>query len=178
METKELEKLFPLELETSSIKEKDISEKVVKSSMLKLHSIKAVVLKLCQLGEDHIKNLQPLGEQLTSSKKVLHYLKETKFQKVPSVSSALSVSSKSLQFRRKFTNEQTRYLLSLTKDLTDNNAIKREVIWKRVLSNQKALKLGLITGKEEDEDEVQRAKQHLDDKVRHEAKRRQLSKKK
>ena len=177
METKELEKLFPLEIETSSIKEKDISEKVVKSSMLKLHSIKAVVLKLYQL-EDHIKNLQPLGEQLTSSKKVLHYLKETEFQKVPSVSSALSVSSKSLQFRRKFTNEETRYLLSLTKDLIDNYAIKREVVWKRVLSNQKALKLGLITGKEEDEDEVQRAKQHLNDKVRQEAKRRQLSKKK
>lgn len=94
------------------------------------------------------------------------------------MSSVLSVSSKSLQFRRKFTNEQTRYLLSLTKDLIDNNAIKREVVWKRVLSNQKALKLGLITGKEEDEDEVQRAKQHLNDKVRQEAKRRQLSKKK
>ena len=122
--------------------------------------------------------MQPLGEQLTSSKKVLHYLKETEFQKVPSVSSALSVSSKSLQFWRKFTNEQTRYLLSLTKDLIDNNAIKREVVWKTVLRNQKALKLGLITGKEEDEDEVQRAKQHLNDKVPQEAKRRQLSEKK
>lgn len=62
----------------------------------------------------------------------------------------MSVSSKSLQFWRKFTDEQTRHLVSLTKDLIDNNAIKKEVVWERVASDQKALELGLITGKEDE----------------------------
>ena len=175
-ETEELKKVFQQEIETGSITEKDVSEKLMKSSMLDLkqRSIKAVVLKLRQLRGDHVKNLEPPSEQLTSSEKVLRYLKEAEFEKT---SSAMSVSSESSRFWQKFTNEQTRHLLSLTKDLIDSNAIKKEVVWERVVGDPKALELGLITGKEDD-GEIQRAKKRLTDKVRQEAKKGRLSKKK
>ena len=176
-ETEELKKLFQLEIQTGSIKEKDVSEKVVKSNMLKQRSTKAVVLKLRRLREDHVKHLEPPSEQLTSSEKVMRYLKGAEFHREPSVSSAMSVSSESSRFWRKFTDEQTRHLISLTKDLIDNNTIKKEVVWERVASDQKALELGLITGNE-DEGEIQRAKQRLTDKIRQEARKERLSKKK
>ena len=175
-ETEELKKVFQQEIETGSITEKDVNEKLMKSSMLNLkqRSIKAVVLKLRQLRGDHVKNLEPPSEQLTSSEKVLRYLKEAEFEKT---SSAMSVSSESSRFWQKFTDEQTRHLLSLTKDLIDSNAIKKEVVWERVVGDPKALELGLITGKEDD-GEIQRAKKRLTDKVRQEAKKGRLSKKK
>lgn len=178
-ETEELKKVFQQEIETGSITEKDVSEKLMKSSMLDLkqRSIKAVVLKLRRLRGDHVKNLEPPSEQLTSSEKVLRYLKEAEFEKASSVSGAMSVSSESSRFWRKFTDGQTRHLLSLTKDLIDNNAIKKEVVWERVVGDPKALELGLITGKEDD-GEIQRAKQRLTDKVRQEAKKGRLTKKK
>ena len=178
-ETEELKKVFQQEIETGSITEKDVSEKLMKSSMLDLkqRSIKAVVLKLRRLRGDHVKNLEPPSEQLTSSEKVLRYLKEAEFEKASSVSGAMSVSSESSRFWRKFTDEQTRHLLSLTKDLIDSNAIKKEVVWERVVGDPKALELGLITGKEDD-GEIQRAKQRLTDKVRQEAKKGRLTKKK
>ena len=60
-ETEELKKVFQQEIETGSITEKDVSEKLMKSSMLDLkqRSIKAVVLKLQRLKGDHVKNLEP-----------------------------------------------------------------------------------------------------------------------
>ena len=60
-ETEELKKVFQQEIETGSITEKDVSEKLMKSSMLNLkqRSIKAVVLKLQRLKGDHVKNLEP-----------------------------------------------------------------------------------------------------------------------
>ena len=143
--------------------------------MLKPRSIKAVVLKLRRLRADHVKQLEPPSEQLTSNE-VLRFLKEAEFQNVPSTSSAMSVSSQSSRFWRKFTEEQTRHLLSLTKDLVDSNAIEQEVVWQRVISDPKALELGLITG-EEDDEEIQKAKQRLTDKVRQEARKGRPSRK-
>lgn len=175
-ETEELKKLFQPEIETGSIKENEVSEKLVKSSMLKARSIKAVVLKLRRLRADHVKHLEPPSEQLPSNEKVLHFLEEAEFQNVPSTSSAMSVSGQSSRFWRKFTEEQTRHLLSLTKDLIESNAVKREVVWQRVVSDPKALELGIITGK--GDEEIQKAKQRLTDKVRQEARRGRLSKKK
>ena len=100
-------KLFQLEIETGSIKEKDVSEKVVKSNMLKQRSTKAVVLKLRRLREDHSKHLEPPSEQLTSSKKVIRYQKEAEFQKEPSVSSAMSISANLRDFgESSLTNRQ------------------------------------------------------------------------
>ena len=88
----------------------------------------------------------------------------------------MSVSSQSSRFWRKFTEEQTRHLLSLTKDLVDSNAIKKEVVWQRVISDPKALELGLITG-EEDDEEIQKANQRLTEKVRQEARKGRPSRK-
>ena len=88
----------------------------------------------------------------------------------------MSVSSQSSRFWRKFTEEQTRHLLSLTKDLVDSNATKKELVWRRVISDPKALELGLITG-EEDEEKIQKAKQRLTDKVRQEARKGRPSRK-
>ena len=107
--------------------------------MLNPRFIKAVVLKLRRLRADHVKQLEPASEQLTSNEKVLRFLKEAGFQNLPSTSSAMSVSSQSSRFWRKFTDEQTRHLLSLTKDLVDSNTIKKEVVWQKAISDQKAL---------------------------------------
>ena len=60
-EETELKKVFQQEIETGSITEKDVSEKLMKSSMLDLkqRSIKAVVLKLRQLRETTLKIWSP-----------------------------------------------------------------------------------------------------------------------
>ena len=82
------------------------------------------------------------------------------------------MSGKSSRFFRKSTDEQTRHLLSLTKDLVQNNTIKKEVVWQRVVDDARALELGpfffVITGNEE-EAQIHKAKQRLTDKVRQEA---------
>ena len=62
-----------------------------------------------------------------------------------------SVSVDSSRFWRKFTEEQTDLLISLTRYLIDNNAIKKEVVWQRVKSDERSLKLGLISGTEDKE---------------------------
>ena len=84
------------------------------------------------------------------------------------------MSGKSSRFFRKSTDEQTRHLLSLTKDLVQNNTIKKEVVWQRVVDDARALELGpffffgVITGNE-DEAQIHKAKRRLTDKVRQEA---------
>ena len=57
-----------------------------------------------------------------------------------------------------------------------NNTVKREILWKRVKSDPRSVTLGLISGNE-DEEEVLKAKQRLNDKVRQEAKKRKCKKK-
>ena len=141
-ETQELQKLFQREMETGSIKEPEVNEKLVETSILKTHSMKAVVLKLRRMREEHVRNSELSSEQLTSKEKVLHFLDVSEFQKVASASSVPSVSGKSSRFFRKSTDEQTRHLLSLTKDLVQNNTIKKEVVWQRVVDDARALELG------------------------------------
>jgi len=65
-----------------------------------------------------------------------------------------SVSVDSSRFWRNFTEEQTDLLISLTRYLIDNNAIKKEVVWQRVKSDERSLKLGLISGTEDKEEEA------------------------
>lgn len=90
---------------------------------------------------------------------------------VPSTSKALSISSESSYFWRKLTDEQTRHILSLTEDPVANNIVKKETVWQRVINNPRAMKLGLIFGKE-DEEEIQKAKQCSTDKVRKKARKK------
>ena len=80
------------------------------------------------------------------------------------------MSGKSSRFFRKFTDEQTRHILSLTKDLVQNNTKKKEVVSQSVVDDARALELGPITGNE-DKAQIHKAKQRLTDKVRQEANR-------
>lgn len=57
------------------------------------------------------------------------------------------------------------------------NNIKREVVWQRVVSDPRSVEIGLITGTE-NEEEIQKAKQRLNDKVRQEFKKGSWKKKK
>ena len=43
-----------------------------------------------------------------------------------------SLQSDSSQFWRKFTDEQTSHNLSLTRNLVENDFVKREIVWERV----------------------------------------------
>ena len=108
---------------------------------------------------------------MTSSEKVVNFLSSTRFESDESAPvNASSVQSDSSRFWKKFTDEQTSHLFSLTKDLMENNAVKRELVWERVQSDPLSQELGLITG-EEDEEESRKCKQRLTDKVRQEMRR-------
>ena len=98
----------------------------------------------------------------------MNFLSSTRFESDESAPViAFSVQSDSSRFWKKFTDEQTSHLLSLTKDLMENNAVKRELVWERVQSDPRSQEFWLITG-EEDEEESRKCKQPLTDKVRHE----------
>ena len=58
-----------------------------------------------------------------------------------------------------------------------NNVVKKETAWERVTSDPKAVEIGLITGTE-NEEEVEKVKQRLIDKVRVVARKRKESKEK
>ena len=94
----------------------------------------------------------------------------------PSESTAVSNAGESCRCWQKFTDEQTRFLLGLTDDMVANNTVKREIVWQRVASDPRSVALGLISGKEYEE-EVVKAKQRFYDKVRQVAKKRKCEKK-
>ena len=71
---------------------------------------------------------------------------------------AFSLQSDSSRFWRKITDEQTSYVLSLTKNLVENDSVKREIVWEWVRNDSRSQELGLITGKE-DEEELMKCKQ-------------------
>ena len=96
---------------------------------------------------------------------------------VPLTSQAESTSTENSRFGRKFTDEQTGYLISLTYDMLKCNNIKREVVWQRKVSDPRSLEIGLITSTE-NEEEIRKAEQWLTDKVRQEYKKGSSKKKK
>lgn len=173
-ETEDLNRLFKTELETGAIEERAISEKLTGTNLSTTHTVKAVVRKLRRLREELMQSVELLTEQCTSTEKVMKFL-DSCHANTPSALMAVSNSSESSRFWQKFTDEQTRHLLSLTDDLVANNAVKREIVWQRVTSDPRAVELGIIFGKE-DEEEIQKEKQRLSDKVRQEAKKRRCSK--
>ena len=174
-ETEDLKKLFKTELETGDIEERAVREKLTEANFSTTHTVKAVVLKLRRLREEFMQNVDLPTGQCTGTEKVMKFLESCDVN-TPSESMAVSNSSESSRFWRKFTEEQTRFLLSLTEDMVGNNTVKREIVWQRVTSDPRSVALGLISGKE-DEDEVLKAKQRLTDKVRQEAKKRKSKKK-
>ena len=60
--------------------------------------------------------------------------------------------------------------------MIENNAVKREVVWERVINDEKAWKTGLVFGTD-DEELLLRQKQRLADKVRKEVKRQKMKRK-
>ena len=71
---------------------------------------------------------------------------------------AFSPQSDSSRFWRKIADEQTIYVLNLTKDLVENDSVKREIVWEWVPNDSRSQELRLITGKE-DEEELMKCKQ-------------------
>ena len=86
---------------------------------------------------------------------------------VSSLVNAPSVISEESRVWRKFSDEQTSHLLSLTKDLVNNNTIKMELVWQKVKDDARSKELGLVR-ETEDEEELRKWKQCLIDKVRKE----------
>lgn len=174
-ETEDLKKLFKTELETGDIEERAVSEKLTGANFSTAHTVKAVVLKLQRLREEFMQSVDLPTGQCTGTEKVMKFLESCDVN-TPSESMAVSNSGESSRFWRKFTDEQTRFLFSLMEDMVASNTVKREIVWQRVTSDPRSVALGLISGKE-DEEEVLKAKQRLNDKVQQEAKKRKSKKK-
>ena len=173
-ETEEMKKLFKTELETGVIEERAVREKLTGANFSTTHTVKAVVIKLRRLREEFTQSVDLPTEQCTSTEKVMEFLESCDVN-TPSGSLAVSNSGESSRVWRKFTDEQTRFLLSLAENMVANNTVKREIVWKRVRSDPRSVALGLITGKE-DAEAVIKAKQRLTDKVRQEAAKRKCRK--
>ena len=174
-ETEDLKKLFKTELETGAIEERAVSEKLTGANFPPTHTVKAVVLKLRRLREEFMQSVDLPTGQCTGTEKVMKFLENCDVN-TPSESTAVSNAGESSRCWQKFTDEQTRFLLGLTDDMVANNTVKREIVWQRVASDPRSVALGLISGKE-DEEEVVKAKQRFYDKVRQGAKKRKCEKK-
>ena len=174
-EMEQLRHLFKQDLKRGAIEEPKVKKIFLTSHLQEECSLKAVVLKLCRMREEDIKTKEPPCEEDTCYGKVMKFLHSVPHQPPSLAHTFGSVFVESSRFWRKFTEEQTDHLLSLTKDLIDHDAIKKDVFWQRVKSKERSLQLGLISGKE-DEDEETKIKQRLTDKVRKMAKTLRKSK--
>ncbi|XP_066021896.1 uncharacterized protein [Pocillopora verrucosa] len=166
-ETSKLQDLFKSEIETGNITENIVRDKLGASNLLETHSMKAIVLKVRRLRSEFTKNLEPPTEVESPEQKIERFMSS----RAPSIASESAKPSWS-----KFTDEQTDHLLSLTQDMIENNAVKREVVWERVINDEKAWKTGLVFGTD-DEELLLRQKQRLADKVRKEVKRQKMKRK-
>ena len=175
-ETEMLRELCKEEIETGLIDEQNINKKLEETSLFQTHSFKAVILKLRRLRDAFMENVEPPCHEVTTQDKITNYLAKCQSE-VASTSQAESTSTENSRFWRKFTDEQTGHLISLTYDMLKCNNIKREVVWQRVVSDPRSVEIGLITGTE-NEEEIHKAKQRLNDKVRQEFKKGSWKKKK
>ena len=153
--------------------EGELNEKVSTTNLLKVHSFKAIVLKLRRISAEQRKDISLPSEKMTSTEKVsgslsLNRLEGDVFGPVNASTksesdvsgpvNAFSPQSDSSRFWRKIADEQTSYVLNLTKDLVENDSVKREIVWEWVRNDSRSQELGLITSKE-DEKELMKCKQ-------------------
>ena len=139
--------------------EGELNEKVSTTNLLKVHSFKAIVLKLRRISAEQRKDISHPSEKMTSTEKVSSSLSSNRLEGgVFGPVNAFSLQSDSSRFWRKITDEQTSYVLSLTKDLVENDSVKREIVWEWVRNDSRSQELGLITGKE-DQEELMKCKQ-------------------
>ena len=124
--------------------EGELNEKVSTTNLLKVHSFKAIVLKLRRISAEQRKDISLPSEKMTSTEKVSSSLSSNRLEgdvfgpvnaltksesDVSGPVNAFSLQSDSSRFWRKITDEQTSYVLSLTKDLVENDSVKREIVW-------------------------------------------------
>ena len=124
--------------------EGELNEKVSTTNLLKVHSFKAIVLELRRISAEQRKDISHPSEKMTSTEKVSSSLSSNRLEgdvfgpvnaltksesDVSGPVNAFSLQSDSSQFWRKITDEQTSYVLSLTKDLEENDSMKREIVW-------------------------------------------------
>ena len=176
-ETEQLRQLFKQDLKTGAIEEPKVKKIFSTSHFQEERSLKAVVLKLHRMREEDMKAKEPPCKEDTCYSKVMKFLHLAPHQPPSLAHTSGSVFVESSKFWREFKEEQTDHLLSLTRDLIDHDAIKKEVVWQRVKRDERLLQLGLISGTE-DEDEETKIKQRLTDKARKMAKTLSKSKRK
>ena len=96
---------------------------VRKSLVTEMHALMPdVVLKLRRISAEQRKDIPLSSEKMASTEKVSSFLSLISFES--DVSGPVNVSalqSDSSRFWRKFTDEQNSHLLSLTKDLVEND---------------------------------------------------------
>ena len=153
--------------------EGELNEKVSTTNLLKVHSFKAIVLKLRRISAEQRKDISLPSEKMTSTEKVSSSLSLNRLEgdvfgpvnastksesDVSGPVNAFSPQSDSSRFWRKIADEQTSYVLNLTKDLVENDSVKREIVWEWVRNDSRSQELGLITSKE-DEKELMKCKQ-------------------
>ena len=166
--------------------EGELNEKVSTTNLLKVHSFKAIVLKLQRISAEQRKDISFPSEKMTSTEKVSSSLSSNRLEgdvfgpvNAPTKSesdvtgpvnastksesdvsgpvnastksegdvsgpvnastksesdvsgpvNAFSPQSDSSRFWRKIADEQTSYVLNLTKDLVENDSVKREIVW-------------------------------------------------
>ena len=149
----DLKDLFKEEIATGVISEGEIKEKVSTNNFLKAHSLKAIALKLQRMSDEYRKDISPPSEMETSTERVMRFLSSAVCESgVSGPVNAPSVISEGSRFWRKFSDEQTSHLLSLTKDLVNNNSIKMELVWQKVKDDARSKELGLVKETEDEEE--------------------------
>ena len=138
-EETDLKELFKEELETGAIEEAKVKEKLTTATLLEERPLKAVVLKLRRLREEHMEDCQNPSDIEPSEANVKRYLDSAQPEAAPSSITHISgsISAESSRFWKKFTEEQSNHPFKLTQDLIEANAIKREVVWQRVKGDKR-----------------------------------------
>lgn len=169
-----LKKVFHEQIISGDITNSLVRDKLGASNILQNHSLKAVVLRVQRLKEQQMESIDPPIEEEKSRDKVLRFLSSSSFEHQASAPSVTTTESKTWN---RFTDEQVELLVSLNKDMVMSNTFKREIIWERVKEDQRAYEIGLIS-RCEDQEQEEKFKQRLADKLRKEARARHLKKKK
>ena len=107
-----------------------MTETFSSEGLLKARSIKGVVLKLRRLRKEHMESIEPPNQEKASHEKVARFLSSAAPPAPPSeVNSTASVSTESSRFWRNLSDEQVSLLFSITRDMIESEAVKREDVW-------------------------------------------------
>ena len=143
-EEEKLQQLFKEDIATGAINEGELNKKVSTTNLLKVRSFRAIVLKLRRISAEQRKDISLPSEKMTSTEKVSSSLSLNRLEgdvfgpvnastksesDVSGPVNAFSPQSDSSRFWRKISDEKTSYVLNLTKDLVENDSVKREIVW-------------------------------------------------